>query len=99
MSSDVRDMARRCFRRRRSGTCALRRGDATRALALAIILAMLGGPETRTLDECERDGARTIGAGTTPWPVGLDWGFGRGATAQSIPVSYTHLTLPTILLV
>ena len=85
MSSDVRDMARRCFRRRRSGTCALRRGEATRALALAIILAMLGGPETRTLDECERDGARTIGAGTTPWPVGLDWGFGRGATAQSIP--------------
>ena len=95
MSSDVRDMTRRCFRRRRIGTCALRRGEATRALALAIILAMLGGPETRTLDECERDGARTIGAGTTPWPVGLDWGFGRGATAQSMPASPPPPPTPT----
>ena len=85
MSSDVRDMARRRFGRRRSGTCAPRRGEATRALALAIVLAMLGGPETRSMDEAERDGARTIGAGTTRWPVGLDWGFGRGATAQFIP--------------
>ena len=95
MSSDVRDMTRRCFRRRRIGTCALRRGEATRALALAIILAMLGGPETRTLDECERDGARTIGAGTTRSPVGLDWGFGRGATAQSMPASPPPPPTPT----
>eukprot|EP00974_Lingulodinium_polyedra_P085721 8300973-Lingulodinium_polyedra.AAC.1 len=32
----------------------------------------------------------------TPWPVGPAWGAGRRREVCPAPVSYTHLTLPTI---